>query len=98
MMVEPHACSRKAWPMLLGIFSLMPLGPASASDAEFSRALTAVGCAPTQVTVTRKAQDLQIYKVTCTGNPPRVVGMSCVKNKCSVSSSREPQELGSSSE
>jgi hypothetical protein len=60
--------------------------PARASDAELSRALAATGCIADRVDVKRKEPRLQIYEITCVGNPPRVVGIVCANNKCSASS------------
>ena len=86
----PYACIGKSLPMLL-VAGLVPLAPAGGSDAEFSRALNAAGCIPTQVAVTRKAAEMQIYQVSCAGNPPRSVGVYCVKNTCSVSAGRQTE-------
>ena len=72
--------------MLSVIIALLPLNVARASDAEFSRALTAAGCLPNRVAVVRKEQALQIYEVSCLGEPPRSVGVTCLKQTCSVSS------------
>ena len=88
----------KFLPVLAVIFGLASLAPADASDAEFSRALNAVGCAPTRVTVTHNTQGTQIYQVSCAGNPPRTIGMSCTKNRCSVSSGEKQQDSGNSRE
>ncbi len=71
------------------IFGLVPGGPAGASDADFSRALNTAGCIPTKVDPMRKEQGVQIYDVSCAGNPPRSVGVFCTKHTCSVSSGGE---------
>lgn len=90
-MFKSQANIGKFLPMLAIILGLAPLAPADASDAEFSRALNAAGCIPTQVAVTRKAAEMQIYQVSCSGNPPRSVGVYCVKNTCQVSAGRQTE-------
>lgn len=75
---------RAAIPIFL-VISLFPAIGIS-SDAEFSRALKEARCIPTQVSTLAEQRNLTIYEITCAGNPPRKIGMSCFRAACSVSS------------
>ena len=69
-------------------FALSSAG-ALASDAEFNKALKEAKCVPAQVSTLREGKELKVYEVTCLGNPPRTVGMSCTRSTCSLSTEGE---------
>ena len=70
-------------------FGASLIGPARASDAEFQRALNDAKCAPAQVATLRDEKDIKEYLVTCLGSPPRKVGITCARSKCSASSTED---------
>ena len=70
--------------VIIGLLGLLP-ADAGASDAEFNKALNEAKCVPAQVVMLKDEKQFKVYEITCLGNPPRKIGVSCSKSTCSAS-------------
>jgi hypothetical protein len=82
--------ARSLCTLLFGLCAALSLTgfEARASDARLAGALAQVECTPARIRPLQLGNDLQAYRVDCTGSP-RAVVVVCQQHTCSASPQRQ---------